>query len=283
MRLIGTRISKLAVNSLVARIRLLENTLKQHNIPIPYSTKASKSSAGGASCRNLQDVTNINRDQSSVVQSEDSKSQNEGRPDRERALIERIDRGNSLTPGLDPEIELLVKRTGSLQFSDHGQLKYFGATSNVHFLRNSIPFQPQTSTFLPSSAEKNKSPSDSSLIEELSDVTHRVPRELEDHLIQLYFAWENPYFRVVDEEAFMNARHQALSRSDGEDNTPVPSYYSEFLVNAMFVIQSNLTAIHGLIVKSMVLGAPGEHYSPTEMSPNFRLYMTSSSLKHEKS
>jgi hypothetical protein len=217
-----------------------------------------------------------------MVQSEYPKSQNDGCPDRKQALIERMDRGNSLTPGLDPEIELLVKRTGSLQFSDHGQLKYFGATSNVHFLRNSIPFQPPTSTFLPSSAEKGRSPSDSPLPECIGDVTHTVPRELEDHLIQLYFTWENPYFRVVDEEAFMSARQQVLSRSDSEDNTPVSSCYSEFLVNAMFVFQSNLNMIERLI-GIYGPGAPGEHYSPTEMSPDFRLYMTSSSFKHEKS
>ncbi|CRG89226.1 Nitrogen assimilation transcription factor nit-4 [Talaromyces islandicus] len=221
-----------AVNALVARIRLLENTLKQHNIPIPYSTKASKSSEA-ASYSNEQEVINNSREQSSIVQSKDTKSQNEGRPDRERALIERIDRGNSLTPGLDPEIELLVKRTGSLQFSDHGQLKYFGATSNVHFLRNSIPFQSPTSTSLSSSAENNKSPSNSFLLEGADDVAHKVSQELEDHLIQLYFTWENPYFRVVDEESFMSARHQALSRSNIPDNTPIPSCYSEFLVKVM--------------------------------------------------
>ena len=45
-------------------------------------------------------------------------------------------------PGLYPDIELLVKRTGSLQFTEQGQLKYFGTTSNVHFLRTAIPFHP---------------------------------------------------------------------------------------------------------------------------------------------
>lgn len=266
---------------MVARIRLLENTLKQHNIPIPSSTKASKSS-GTTSRHNEQELINNSRKQSSIAQSNDSKSQNEGRPDRERALIDRIDKGNSLTPGLDPEIELLVKRTGSLQFSDHGQLKYFGATSNVHFLRNSIPFQPPPSTFLPSSAEKDKSPSDSSLLEEFGDLTYPVSRELEDHLIQLYFTWENPYFRVVDEESFMSARQQALSRSDGEDNKPALSCYSEFLVNVMFVFQPSYTTVEKLIAVFYGPGVLGEHYSQTGMSPNFRICMTSSSFGRVK-
>lgn len=137
-----------------------------------------------------------------------------------------MDKGNTLISGLDPDIELLVKRTGSLQFTEHGQLKFFGTTSNVHFLRTAIPFQPHSRI----SADVN---SPEAWLE-CSGVGHPVPRELEDHLIKLYFNWENPYFRVVDEDAFMDARRQALSSSSAEDGSSL-SCYSEFLVNAMCV------------------------------------------------
>jgi hypothetical protein len=55
---------------------------------------------------------------------------------------------------------------------------------------------------------------------------------VEDHLIKLYFTWENPYFNVVDKETFMDARRRALSGSSAEKGT-ISSCYSELLVNAM--------------------------------------------------
>ncbi|RJE25240.1 fungal specific transcription factor [Aspergillus sclerotialis] len=141
--------------------------------------------------------------------------------ERERALIERMDRGSSLSPGLDPDIELLMKRTGSLQFTEQGQLKYFGTTSNVHFLRTATPFHPHlTHGDTPESWLDR------------AGVGHTVPREVEDHLIRLYFAWENPYFNVVEQDVFMNARRQALSEERAEGGS-LASWYSDLLVNAM--------------------------------------------------
>lgn len=143
--------------------------------------------------------------------------------DRERALIERIDGRNNLTAGLDPEMELLVKRTGSLQFTEHGQLKYFGTTSNVHFLRTAIPFQPGFHGAFGDSHETWL---------ERAGVGYSFPREVEDHLIRLYFTWQNPYFNVVDRDTFMEARARALSGSPSTMG-PTSSCYSELLVNAM--------------------------------------------------
>ncbi|KAJ5151100.1 fungal-specific transcription factor domain-containing protein [Penicillium canariense] len=144
--------------------------------------------------------------------------------DREQALIERIDQGRQSTPGLDPEMELLVKRTGSLQFTEHGQLKYFGTTSNVHFLKTAIPFQPPM---------ESKAPGETTaMCLERAGVAQIIPREVEDHLIKLYFTWENPYFNVVDRKAFMDARKLALSAVEAGVSIESPCY-SELLVNAM--------------------------------------------------
>lgn len=144
--------------------------------------------------------------------------------DRERALIERIDGRNSLTSGLDPEMELLVKRTGSLQFTEHGQLKYFGTTSNVHFLRTAIPFQPRLQDVAFGDSHETWL--------ERAGVGYSFPREVEDHLIKLYFTWENPYFNVVDRDTFMDARARAFS-GHAVHKGPISSCYSELLVNAM--------------------------------------------------
>lgn len=209
------RFSKFAVVQLTERIRLLENTLTRYNIPIPASRRSSHTStASQRTC--LSELSD-----EAVLIPGNQPDDHEVHGDREQALIERMDQGNSLSPGLDPDIELLMKRTGSLQFSDHGQLKYFGTTSNVHFLRTAIPFRLQDHNPL------DRGPSGSWL--EFINEPQSVPRELEDHLIKLYLAWENPYFRVVDEEAFLAARRHVLSDPASEP----PAYYSEFLVNAM--------------------------------------------------
>lgn len=63
-----------------------------------------------------------------------------------------------------------------------------------------------------------------------ADVGQYVPRELEDHLIKLYFAWENPFVYVVDKDVFMESRKQAFACSVGER---YESFYSELLTNAM--------------------------------------------------
>lgn len=210
---------------LLDRIRLLEDTLKQHNIPIPSSSLDSRR-ASQSSIENQSDSLELCPSIESQLalptqdQNQWEEHTDEGN-ERERALIERMDRGSSLSPGLDPDVELLVKRTGSLQFTEQGQLKYFGTTSNVHFLRTAIPFHPHlTHGDTPESWLDR------------AGVGHTVPREVEDHLIRLYFAWENPYFNVVEQDVFMDARRQALSGERAE-GTSSASWYSDLLVNAM--------------------------------------------------
>lgn len=121
-------------------------------------------------------------------------------------------------------MELLVKRTGSLQFTEHGQLKYFGTTSNVHFLRTAIPFQPGIHGV--SFGDTHE------IWLERAGVGYFIPREVEDHLIKLYFTWQNPYFNVVDRGTFMDAHARARPGSSPRKG-PISSCYSELLINAM--------------------------------------------------
>jgi hypothetical protein len=200
----------------VDRIRLLENTLTEHGIPVPSPQPPQSSCVQQNPQENVPDLSGW----STLSLLNDPAEEGD---DRERALIERIDQGNTLTPGLDPDIELLVKRTGSLQFTEHGQLRYFGTTSNVHFLRTAIPFQPQL-------YQDALGQTPNAWLEQ-AGVGHTIPREFEDHLIKLYFTWENPYFNVVDQNAFLNARRQAQFGLSSD--SMVASCYSELLVNAM--------------------------------------------------
>lgn len=230
-RLTQDRVSKVAVSQLFDRIQLLENILKEHNIPVPPPlTLQTRSIPQGASEDGVGPLGIFPRGRwssISLLTQEEASLEDElcEGCDRERTLIERIDKGNTLASGLDAEIELLAKRTGSLQFTEDGQLKFFGTTSNVHFLRTGLSFQPQIHRW----PDVDDTPQ---TWLQRAGVGHTVPRELEDHLIKLYFTWENPYFNVVEQDAFTDARRQVLSGA-GAGNSLISSYYSELLVNAM--------------------------------------------------
>lgn len=218
--------TKGAIAQLLDRVRTLEETLQRHNIPIPSPTPVSRAAYQDQSeiYTPLETPSNAASPSLSLTRRDQDQIQAEeetGGDDRERVLIERMDRGSSLSPGLDPDIELLVKRTGSLQITEQGQLKYFGATSNVHFLKTAIPFYPHITHGDTPEAWLNR-----------SGLGHIVPSQVEDHLIRLYFVWENRYFNVVEEEAFLETRRRVLSGFPPESGSLAPCY-SQLLVNAM--------------------------------------------------
>lgn len=218
------------MSELLERIQFLERLLRENNIPFPPAT-AFHSRLGQQDLTTDKFVPSSYSSPAALSYSTSTSPADlaigpiEESGDRERALIQGIDRGNSKVSGLDTEIEILAKRTGSLQFTEDGQLKFFGATSNVHFLRTATPFHPDIHRW-----------SDTDDVPETwlqrAGVGGIVPREVEDHLIKLYFTWENPYSNVVHQDAFLDARKQALSGFPVK-NTVIASYYSELLVNAM--------------------------------------------------
>jgi hypothetical protein len=58
-------------------------------------------------------------------------------------------------------------------------------------------------------------------------INKEVPTEIEDHLMNLYFTWQDPSFHAVDRQMFEDAK--LLWCDKGEET----SYYSEALRNAM--------------------------------------------------
>jgi hypothetical protein len=119
---------------------------------------------------------------------------------------------------VDPVVEQLSRRMGSLQVAEDGQLRYFGATSNLHILHNG-----------PSSLS---GPSirrvyDAQAVLDKSGVGAHVTEELEDHLIKLYFAWEDPSLHIAREEIYFQER---AKWKIGIRGSP---FYSEVLTNAM--------------------------------------------------
>ena len=111
-------------------------------------------------------------------------------------------------------------RFGRLQLTQDGQLQYFGSTSNLTLLDALVGVN---------FSSLNNTQKDTREILENANLDIDVDEVLEQHLLELYFAWQNPPLYLVDYNLFWEARQQ--NRHDGI----VSSYYSRSLVDAMWV------------------------------------------------
>ncbi|KAJ4136570.1 hypothetical protein NW768_004187 [Fusarium equiseti] len=109
------------------------------------------------------------------------------------------------------------ERLGTLLLDANREWRFYGATSNLHLVHGDFGHH-----FPDFSRRKSVQ-----AILDSAGVGHAVSEELISHLITLYFTWQNPSLRVVDQKAFQTARNEFLlsPREDG--------IYCEFLVNAM--------------------------------------------------
>ncbi|OAL30328.1 hypothetical protein AYO22_01525 [Fonsecaea multimorphosa] len=124
-------------------------------------------------------------------------------------------------------LDQLSGRMGSLQIAEDGQLRFYGATSNLHILHNGP---------LSLSRSKFRSPSEQGAqLLNGAGVGHFVDESLEDHLLRLYFTWEEPSIHVVDESLFW--RERMICKGAGQ----VSTLYSEVLTNAMCSVGATLT------------------------------------------
>lgn len=120
-------------------------------------------------------------------------------------------------------IEQLSNRIGTLKIAGDGHLRFYGATSNLNLVDVSATQQRQR----PDARTVRHDGQD--ILNHLR-VGQPVDQELEDHLVELYFTWQNPSIYVVDKEMYMTAR---LRWRNEYDDTP---FYSEVLTNAMYVL-----------------------------------------------
>lgn len=146
-----------------------------------------------------------------------------GHKDRLMSVLNVSSRGNYADKDRqhdnDEIMDQLSARMGAFQIAEDGQLRYFGATSNLHILHNGL-----------SSLSRPVNRSVRIEGEEVlsrAGLDHTVDRELQRQLEDLYFQWEDPAIHVVDEEMYFLAQNRYYS---GEDGTP---FYSETLKNAM--------------------------------------------------
>ncbi|TDZ38604.1 Nitrogen assimilation transcription factor nit-4 [Colletotrichum spinosum] len=116
-------------------------------------------------------------------------------------------------------VNQLSDRLGSLQIGPNGRIAYYGPTSNF-----SLVEMPAGSDSL----AVDRTVRDDGQ-EHLNSLGYgkKIPPDLEDHLINLYFAWQDPFSHMVDRTLYEEAKMKWFER---EEDTP---YYSEALRNAM--------------------------------------------------
>lgn len=119
-------------------------------------------------------------------------------------------------------IDQISHRIGTLKIAGDGHLRFYGATSNLNLVDVSATQQRQR----PDARTVRHDGQD--ILNHLR-VGQPVDQGLEDHLVELYFTWQNPTTYVVDKEMYMIARSKWRNEYD---DTP---FYSEVLTNAMYV------------------------------------------------
>ena len=126
-----------------------------------------------------------------------------------------IEEGDAETESL---VDQLSERIGSLQIGPGGQIRYYGATSNYNLVEMPTPDNLTVHRTVRNNGQEH--------LERL-ELGRDVPEDLENHLTNLYFAWQDPTFHAVNRKLFESAK--TLWRDDKED-TP---YFSEALQNSM--------------------------------------------------
>lgn len=113
----------------------------------------------------------------------------------------------------------LSHRLGSLLMTDNGERHFYGATSNLNLARGgNLPVMYANRCDKGQKAQARL---------EAAGLDEEMSRDVEDRLLQLFFAWHNPSLYIVDEAIFTKAR---LDFRQGKQET---LFYSPFLMNAM--------------------------------------------------
>ncbi|KAJ9150758.1 Fungal specific transcription factor [Pleurostoma richardsiae] len=130
-----------------------------------------------------------------------------------------LDDGISPSESIDDLADQLSDRVGTLYIRSGGHIRFYGSTSNFNLLET----QPAEVSMNVHRTVRNDG---TEQLDRLG-INKKVPPEIETHLMNLYFTWQDPSFHVVDRIMFEDAKEAWHSMT--EDT----AYYSEALRNAI--------------------------------------------------
>ncbi|KAI1488824.1 fungal-specific transcription factor domain-containing protein [Biscogniauxia mediterranea] len=126
-------------------------------------------------------------------------------------------------------VNLLADRVGSLQIGPDGQVRYYGPTSNFNLVEMPVPDNLTVHRTIRNDGQD--------CLDRLG-IGREVPPELEEHLVNLYFAWQDPTMHVVDRKLYEEAK---IRWRDKDEDTP---YYSEALRNSICALGAAFETRH---------------------------------------
>ncbi|KAF4464335.1 hypothetical protein FALBO_8836 [Fusarium albosuccineum] len=127
------------------------------------------------------------------------------------------DEAISDTESTEALVDQLSDRIGSLQIGPGGQVRYYGPTSNFNLVEMPAPDNLTVHRTVRNDGQE--------YLDRLG-LGKTVPSELEEHLVNLYFAWQDPAFHVVNRAMYEEGKVNYEKKED----TP---YYSESLLNSI--------------------------------------------------
>ncbi|RSL85791.1 hypothetical protein CEP51_003142 [Fusarium floridanum] len=128
------------------------------------------------------------------------------------------DEAISDTESTEVLVDQLSDRIGSLQIGPGGQVRYYGPTSNFNLVEMPAPDNLTVHRTVRNNGQE--------YLDRLG-IGKSVPADLEEHLVNLYFAWQDAAFHVVNRAMFEEAR---INWRDSKEDT---QYYSEALLNSI--------------------------------------------------
>ncbi|KAF6832956.1 fungal specific transcription factor [Colletotrichum musicola] len=126
-------------------------------------------------------------------------------------------------------VDRLSDRVGSLQIGSDGHIRYYGPTSNFNLVQMPAPDNMTVHRTVRNDGQE--------YLNRL-DIGKDVPQDIEEHLVNLYFTWQDPTSHVVQREMYENAKVQWR---DGMLDTP---YYSEALRNSICALGAAFESRH---------------------------------------
>ncbi|OAA63461.1 Transcription factor [Niveomyces insectorum RCEF 264] len=130
-----------------------------------------------------------------------------------------VDDGIDSSESVIELVDQLSDRAGTLYIRPGGHIRFYGSTSNFNLLET-----PAINVSM--NVHRTIRNDGSELLDRLG-INKEVPPEIENHLMNLYFTWQDASFHVVDRTMFDEAK--VVWRDKLEDT----SYYSEALRNAI--------------------------------------------------
>ncbi|KAJ4299142.1 hypothetical protein N0V90_004386 [Kalmusia sp. IMI 367209] len=166
----------------------------------------------------MHDIPEASRPDHGASQSVDSSLTVDSGQLRMNSNLRTEDDFSSECESVEKLVQILSDRMGSLYIGSGGQIRYYGPTSDFSLLN-----MPSADPIHVHRSIRN----DGQDYLDRLDVGAECPAELEHHLVNLYFTWQDASFHVVDRAMYEMGKskwHREM------EDTP---YYSEALRNAM--------------------------------------------------